>query len=188
MRKKEDEFYTQLPDVANELRHYRHHFRGKTVLCNCDDPFESNFFKYFALNFNTLELKKLIATCYDGSPVNGKELVLQFDLDENGEYHSKRKAYKVEITEVPDINGDGATDLVDVEWLLKNDKNVLSLLKGNGDFRSEECIELLTEADIVCTNPPFSLFGEYITLLLERGKQFLIIGNQNAITYKTVFP
>lgn len=182
---KKDEFYTQLPDIENELRHYKEHFRGKTVLCNCDDPYESNFFKYFALNFNSLGLKKLIATCYDGSPISGQELQL-FAWDD--EQEDKRVAYKVEISEVSDVNGDGVVNLADVQYLLQNDKNVLTLLKGHGDFRSAECIELLKEADIVCTNPPFSLFREYVAQLMKYEKKFLIIGHQNALTYKEVFP
>lgn len=181
---KNDEFYTQLTDIERELQHYWQHFRGKVVLCNCDDPYESNFFKYFALRFNQLGLKKLICTCYDGSPVMGSELSL-FALDAEGE--EKKLAYKVEITEVTDVNGDGAVDLADVEYLIKNDKNVLSVLRGNGDFRSQECIELLKEADIVVTNPPFSLFREYIAQLMQYEKKFLIIGNQNNITYKEIF-
>ena len=182
---KKDEFYTQLIDIENELRHYREHFRGKVVLCNCDDPYESNFFKYFALNFNALGLKKLIATCYNGSPVMGDELMLDFgDFTEA----PKKIAYKVEISEVKDVNGDGVVNLADVQYLLKNDKNVLSLLKGSGDFRSQECIELMKEADIVCTNPPFSLFREYVAQLMKYEKMFLIIGNQNALHYKEIFP
>ncbi|MBR1656559.1 MAG: adenine-specific methyltransferase EcoRI family protein [Prevotella sp.] len=182
---KKDEFYTQLTDIERELQHYWQHFRGKTVLCNCDDPYESNFFKYFALRFNQLGLKKLICTCYDGSPVMGSELSL-FALDAEGE--EKKVAYKVEITEVSDVNGDGAVDLADVEYLIKNDKNVLSILRGNGDFRSKECIELLKEADIVVTNPPFSLFREYIAQLMEYEKTFLIIGNIMSVTCKEIFP
>lgn len=182
---KKDEFYTQLTDIERELQHYWPHFRDKVVLCNCDDPYESNFFKYFSLRFNQLGLKKLICTCYDGSPVAGTQLSL-FSLDKEG--NEKKTAYKVEITEVPDVNGDGAIDLTDVELLIKDDKNVLSSLHGNGDFRSQECIELLKEADIVVTNPPFSLFREYIGQLMEYGKKFLIIGNQNNVTYKEIFP
>lgn len=183
---KKDEFYTQLADIENELRHYRDHFRGKTIFCNCDDPYESNFFKYFAMNFNAFGLKKLIATCYDGSPVQGTELPLNFDGEVSDQ--PKKIAYKVEITEVRDVNGDGRTDLADVQYLLQNDRNVLSLLKGNGDFRSAECVELLKEADVVVTNPPFSLFREYVAQLLKYGKKFVIVGHQNAITYKEVFP
>lgn len=182
---KKDEFYTQLSDIENELKHYREHFRGKTIFCNCDDPYESNFFKYFASNFNTLGLKKLIATCYNGSPVQGNELLLDFGDGFNDE--PKKIAYKVEITEVRDVNGDGRTDLNDVRYLIQNDKNVLSLLKENGDFRSAECVELLKEADIVVTNPPFSLFREYVAQLMKYEKKFLIIGNQMNISYKDVF-
>ena len=181
---KKDEFYTQLSDIERELQHYWQHFRGKVVLCNCDDPYESNFFKYFALRFNQLGLKKLICTCYNGSPVTGNELRIHFPgFDEE----PKKIAYKVEITEVKDENGDGAVDLSDVRYLLQNDKNVKSILK-TGDFRSQECIELLKEADIVVTNPPFSLFREYIGQLMEYQKMFLIIGNMNSITCKEVFP
>ena len=182
---KKDEFYTQLSDIERELQHYWQHFRGKVVLCNCDDPYESNFFKYFALRFNQLGLKKLICTCYNGSPVTGNELAIHFDGFDDDE--PKKIAYKVEITEVKDQNGDGAVDLSDVQYLLKNDKNVLSILK-TGDFRSQECIELLKEADIVVTNPPFSLFREYIGQLMKYQKKFLIIGNMNSITCKEIFP
>lgn len=181
---KQDEFYTQLDDIAKELKYYKQHFKGKVVLCNCDDPYESNFFKYFALNFNQLGLKKLIATCYNGSPIAGDELPLLFEIEES---EPKKIAYKVEITEVQDYNNDGAVNLADVQYLIQNDKNVLSLLKGNGDFRSQECIELLKEADIVVTNPPFSLFREYVAQLVKYDKKFLIIGNQNALTYKECF-
>lgn len=184
MKAKQDEFYTQIDDISAELKHYRDHFRNKVVFCNCDDPYESNFFKYFALNFNSLGLKKLIATCYDGSPVMGNELLLQFDTLES---EPKKMAYKVEITEVDDYNGDGAVNLTDVAYLLQNDKNVLSRLQGNGDFRSPECVELLKKADIVCTNPPFSLFREYVAQLMKFEKKFLIIGQQNAIHYIDIF-
>ena len=182
---KKDEFYTQLTDIERELQHYWQHFRDKVVLCNCDDPYESNFFKYFALRFNQLGLKKLICTCYNGSPVAGTQLSL-FSLDTDG--NEKKTAYKVEISEVKDLNGDGAVDLADVEYLIKNDKNVLSILRGNGDFRSEECIELLKQADIVVTNPPFSLFREYIGQLMKYEKKFLIIGNVMSVTCKEIFP
>ena len=183
---KKDEFYTQLPDIENELRHYKKHFMDKTVFCNCDDPYESNFFKYFAMNFNALGLKKLIATCYSGSPVAERQLSL-FE-EENTEQTKTGVPHKIVISEVTDLNGDGATNLADVEWLMKNDKNVLTRLKGNGDFRSAECIELLKQADIVVTNPPFSLFRQYVEQLMCFRKKFLIIGNVNAVTYKEVFP
>jgi hypothetical protein len=155
---KNDEYYTQLEDIEAELRHYRPHFEGKTVLCNCDDPFESNFFKYFAMSFRRLGIKKLIASCYSGSPVQGEQLSL-FNLNgmSKADAESKRP-YKIEITEIPDANGDGAIDLSDVKHLLQHDANVLTVLEGNGDFRSEECLALIDEADIVVTNPPFSLF------------------------------
>ncbi len=184
-KNKADEFYTQLSDIEAELKHYKEQLRGKVIFCNCDDPYESNFFKYFAINFNALGLKKLIATCYDTSPIAYTQLSLFGD--EKTTPNKNRHAYKIEIAEVGDYNGDGAVDLSDIEWLLKNKKNTLSLLKGNGDFRSEECVELLKEADIVVTNPPFSLFREYVAQLVEYGKKFLIIGNKNAITYKEIF-
>lgn len=183
-RARKDEFYTQMNDISAELKHYKNHFRGKVVFCNCDDPYESNFFKYFALNFNALGLKKLIATCYNGSPVSGNELLIDFgDTTDD----PKKIAYKVEITAVPDLNGDGAIDLADVRCLLQNDCNTITILQGNGDFRSPECIALLKEADIVVTNPPFSLFREYVAQLVKYDKKFLIIGNVNAVTYKETF-
>lgn len=210
---KKDEFYTRLEDIGNELKHYRDFFRGKSVLCNCDDPYESNFFKFFALNFNAWGLRKLVATCYDGSPIAGQQLELPFEeiggttllsSQSNKEWTDKsvvpptnrgldgaskeRLSYKIEITEVPDMNGDGAVDMTDVDILIRSRKNVLTKLRGNGDFRSAECIEMLREADVVVTNPPFSLFREYVAQLVEYGKKFLIIGNQNAITYKEIFP
>ena len=128
-RAKKDEFYTQLADIEKELVHYRTFFEVKIVFCNCDDPFESNFFKYFALNFEFLKLKKLIATCYDSSPMAGEQLSI----------FRERQPYKIEITEIPDANGDGAVDLSDVQFLLRNQHNVLQKLQI-GDFRSEECV------------------------------------------------
>ena len=184
---KNDEFYTQLIDIENELKHYKKEFEGKTVFCNCDDPFESNFFKYFAMNFNYLGLKKLICTSYETSPVAYEQLSLLDNSNVIVKKEGGKPPYKIEITEVLDYNGDGAVDLSDVEYLLKNDKNSLSILNGDGDFRSQECIELLKESDIVVTNPPFSLFREYVAQLIEYGKKFLIIGNVNAITYKEIF-
>ena len=182
---KKDEFYTQLSDIENELRHYRDHFKNKTVFCNCDDPYESNFVKYFAMNFNTLGLKKLIATCYASSPVMYTQLTF-FGEEEILYEGTNKKPYVIEISEVTDENGDGAVDLTDFELILK--KNKPRLLNGNGDFRSDECIELLKRTDIVVTNPPFSLFREYVAQLIEYDKKFLIIGNINAITYKEIFP
>lgn len=185
-RSPQDEFYTQLVDIEAELRHYKDQLRGKVVLCNCDDPYESNFFKYFAMNFNHLGLEKLIATAYSGSPITGEQLPL-LDLPGVPKGTKPRAAHKLEISEVPDANGDGAIDLADVEYLLRSDANTLTLLGGGGDFRSEECVGLLAEADVVVTNPPFSLFREYITQLAESGKKFLVLGDQNAITYDEVF-
>lgn len=183
---KKDEFYTQLVDIENELRHYRAFFKGKIVFCNCDDPFESNFVKYFAMNFNALGLKKLIATCYATSPVMYTQLTFFGEPEHIGSVNEGKKPYKIEITEVRDENGDGAIDLDDFETMLRN--NPPELLKGNGDFRSEECIALLKEADVVVTNPPFSLFREFVAQLMAYEKKFIIIGNQNAITYKEIFP
>ena len=183
-KNKEDEFYTQLSDIEFEMKHYKKYFEDKVIFCNCDDPFESNFFKYFALNFNVLKLKKLVCTCYESSPIIGEQLSL---LQETMKSKEKSHPYKIEINEIEDINHDGAVDLLDIEYLLKNKENALTLLNGNGDFRSEECIELLKESDIVVTNPPFSLFREYVMQLIEHNKKFLILGNQNAFTYKEIF-
>ena len=182
---KKDEFYTQSSDIERELKHYEGHFKDKVVYCNCDDPYESNFFKYFALKFNYLGLKKLIATCYTGSPIANIQVSL-FD-DESEENKTTRLPHKIEITETPDMNDDGAVDLVDVKLLLGSHKNYLTRLKGDGDFRSKECIELLKQSDIVATNPPFSLFREYVAQLIEYDKKFLVIGNINTITYKEIF-
>ena len=185
---KTDEFYTQLTTIEDELRHYRKYFRDKTVLCNCDDPYESNFFKYFALNFNMLGLKKLITTCYATSPIVYTQLSLFGDEEVVYTQKEGKKPYKIEITEVSDKNGDGAFDLSDVEYLLKDEKNALTLLEGDGDFRSEECLALLEEADIVVTNPPFSLMKEYLPLLVNSKKDFIILGNINHATWAETFP
>ena len=162
---KKDEFYTQLEDINNELRHYREHFRGKIVLCNCDDPRVSNFFTYFAYNFEFLGLKKLITTCYKNQ-----------DMDLFSRNESEQAIY---LVYEGDKNGDRIPNAEEIG---------VRPLKGDGDFRSAECIELLKEADIVVTNPPFSLFREYVAQLMEYEKKFLIIGNKNAITYKEIFP
>ena len=180
---KNDEFYTQLSDIEKELCHYTEYFAGKTVYCNCDDPYESNFFKYFASNFNKLKLKKLIATCYKNSPVSNKELSLFPDEP----IKTTAVAHKIIITEMPDENGDGACNLDDIRlWLARHPQH-LKKLKGDGDFRSDECVELLKQADIVVTNPPFSLFREYIAQLVQCDKKFIVIGNKNAIAYKEIF-
>lgn len=162
---KKDEFYTQLDDINNELKHYREHFRGKTVLCNCDDPRVSNFFTYFAYNFEFLGLKKLITTCYKNQ-----------DMDLFSQNQSDKAVY---LVYEGDKNGDHIPNADEIGVIP---------LKGDGDFRSKECIELLKEADIVVTNPPFSLFREYVAQLIEYDKKFLIIGNVNAVKYKELFP
>lgn len=205
-RAKKDEFYTCYDDINEELRHYKELFRGKTVLLNCDDPYESNFFKYFCLNFNHLGLKRLTATCYSGSPVTGREyrpqeLGLEFADEPQAEAAAAdsagqrvcRTAYCAEVNYLKDMNADLREDMLDIEIILREEKNSIRLLHGDerygaGDFRSRECVELLREADIVVTNPPFSLFREYVALLVKYDKRFLIIGNQNAITYKEIFP
>ena len=188
-RAKKDEFYTQIEDIERELRHedYRKFFRGKIILCNCDDPYESDFFKYFAMNFNALELKKLIATCYSGSPISGNELVLP-GMEEFYSRPRNEIAYKVEISELKDWNGDGREDLLDVKQFIQGHPEIITPLKGNGDFRSAECIEILKEADVVVTNPPFSLFREYVAQLMKYDKKFVIVAPFNAITYKEIFP
>lgn len=185
---KKDEFYTQLTDIEKELRWYREHFRDKIVLCDCDDPFESNFFRYFVLNFNKLGLKKLIATCYTGSPIANRQLSL-YDIP--GASRSARnggKPYVAEVTTVRDATGDGAIDMTDIAELFKSGENSLRELRGDGDFRSDECANFLKRADIVVTNPPFSLFREYVARLMKYDKKFVIVGHQNAITYKEIFP
>lgn len=150
-----DEFYTMLTDIEKEMRYYKDFFKGKVVYCNCDDARESNFFKYFSLNFEFLGLKKLITTGYKA---DGKGVVLVYEGDKNG---NRR---------------------------VDNEEIVVKELNGDGDFRSEECIEYLKQADVVVTNPPFSLFRQYVKQLMDYGKKFIIIGNQNAITYKEIFP
>ena len=164
-KQKKDEFYTQLCDIERELRHYEQHFKGKTVLCNCDDPRISNFFHYFSHKFEDLGLKRLITTCYKNQE---RDLFSQ---------NSCEQAIWLEYT--GDKNGNRVPDPEEIG---------IRPLEGDGDFRSEECIELLKQADIVVTNPPFSLFREYVAQLIKYDKKFLIIGNQNAITYKEIFP
>ena len=181
---KNDEFYTRLIDIENELRYYRRHFKGKTVLCNCDDPFESQFFKYFVMNFVKLGLKKLIATCYRGSPIAGTQL----DFWNSSNVQSKGIPYKAIVTSVYDATGDGYLDMEDIKELFRIGKNELVELKEDGDFRSDECLALLDEADIVCTNPPFSLFHEYVMTLVKHNKKFIIIAPLNGIKYKHTFP
>ncbi len=171
---KQDEFYTQYVDIQKEVAAYLEFdpatFRDQIVYCNCDDPFESNFFKYFAANFNQLGLKKLITTSYDGSPIAGAQLPL-FEYDAG--QRQRPQAIAVEIDSVTDINGDGATGIDDVKLFLEQNPHTRTPLAGGGDFRSAECVALLKQADIVVTNPPFSLFREYVVQLVEHGKGFL---------------
>ncbi|MCC8026338.1 MAG: adenine-specific methyltransferase EcoRI family protein [Clostridium sp.] len=183
---KKDEFYTQYEDIQSELNHYEKHFKGKTVLCNCDDPFESNFCKFFLRNFNYLGLKRLICTSYSTSSVAWRQMTI---WDYLGEQVTTKNGhgYVMDIKEVPMANGRGVSD-EDIDKLLKSKKRGVKKLNGDGDFRSDECIEYLKQADIVVTNPPFSLFREYVALLMKYEKKFLIIGNVNAITYKEIFP
>lgn len=162
---KKDEFYTQLADIDAELKHYRGHFAGKTVLCNCDDPRMSNFFYYFVLNFHYLGLKKLITTCYKNQNPNSCSKNI-----------SKQAVYLV--YEGEDIGSPPNPNIA----------GLVHPMQGDGDFRSPECIKFLEEADIIVTNPPFSLFREYVAQLIEYGKKFIIIGNINAVTYKEIFP
>jgi hypothetical protein len=192
---KNDEFYTQYSDIQKEIAAYLEYnpdvFRGKVVYCNCDDPFESNFFRYFVLNFNKLGLKQLITTSYKPSPVANTQLQLFGDDKTLPKVKGRPKitANKFIINEVRDIDEDGEFNLKDVAKQLKaNKNNEWTPLEGNGDFRSDESINLLKQSDIVVTNPPFSLFREYIKQLIDYDKKFLIIGNMNAITYKEVFP
>jgi hypothetical protein len=186
---KKDEFYTQLVDIQKELTHYKDQFRDKVVYCNCDDPFESNFFKHFAMNFKALGLKRLIATSYKPSPIANKQLGL-FGDDKTlkpVKGRPKTNANKFIINDVSDIDGDGAFDLRDIaEQLKANKNNEWSPMEDDGDFRSPESIELLKQADIVVTNPPFSLFREYVAQLVEYDKKFLILGSQGAVIYKEI--
>ena len=184
---RKNEFYTQLTDIEKEMRYYRQEFKGKVVFCNCDDPFESNFFKYFVLNFNRLKLKKLICTCYAGSPIANRQLSL-FDVLDKKPEDGANKPYKAVVTTVYDKTGNGEIDMFDVAELFKSGENELTELEGDGDFSSQECLDLLGQSDIVATNPPFSLFREYAATLVEHQKKFIIIGNLNAVTYKEFFP
>ncbi len=192
---KNDEFYTQYNDIQKEIESYLEYdpnvFRQKVVYCNCDDPFESNFFRYFVLNFNKLGLKQLITTSYKPSPVANTQLELYGD-DATlpiSKGRPKITANKFIVSEVHDINGDDEFNLKDVALQLKaNKNNEWSPLEGDGDFRSDECINLLKQSDIVITNPPFSLFREYLKQLFDYEKRMVVIGNMNAITYKEIFP
>lgn len=192
---KNDEFYTQFSDIQKEVESYLEYdpntFIGKVVYSNCDDPFESNFFRYFVLNFKRLGLKRLITTSYKPSPVANTQLGL-FGDDKTltkVKGRSKITANKFIINEVGDIDGDGSFTLEDIAKQLRTNKNnEWTPLEGDGDFRSDECVELLKQSDIVVTNPPFSLFREYVKQIFDYNKKLVIIGNMNAITYKEIFP
>ena len=182
-KSQEDEFYTEMRDITDEINFYVPFFHDKVVLCNCDDPYESNFFKYFASSFKFLKLKKLIASSYDRSPVAQTQL----SLFEENKPPQERTPYRAVMVEL-DFEGDRIKGFQDIEHALKTREGVVKKLKGDGDFRSSECIELLKQADIVVTNPPFSLFREFVAQLIQYDKKFLILGNHNAITYKEIFP
>lgn len=179
---KDDEFYTTYESIVEELSHYANHFRGKTVLCNCDDPYESNFCKYFLRNFNKLSLSRLICTSYCTSKVIATQLNL-FDAEE--EILHKGQGYVIDVNYI----GDGTEEFSEIfinQWLRAT--KPIRKLKGDGDFRSKECIDYLTQSDIVITNPPFSLFKEMVSILVQHDKKYLLIGNQNALTYREIFP
>lgn len=186
-KNKSDEFYTQMIDIENEIKVYLdcnpNVFKGKVILCPCDDPHHSNFFKYFVLNFNKLGVKKLISTCYSLPSQDNQIMLFSSELEESGD----KIPYKIEITTVDDKKYD-EINLTKVCNLIKNPDNILSTLNGDGDFRSEEVTCLRDEADFIITNPPFSLFRDFIKWINVNKKQFLIISNMNAITYKEVFP
>lgn len=194
-RDKNDEFYTQYPDIQKEIESYLEYdsdtFKDKVIYCNCDDPFESNFFRYFVLNFKRFDLRRLITTSYKPSPIANTQLGL-FSDDKSIETvkgRPKITANKFIINEVGDMDGDGAFNLNDIAKQLKENKNnEWAPLDGDGDFRSQECIELLKQSDVVVTNPPFSLFREFVAQLVKHDKKFSIIGNMNAITYTDIFP
>jgi len=192
---KNDEFYTQYSDIQKEIEAYLEYdpdtFKGKVIYSNCDDPYESNFFRYFVLNFKRLGLKQLITTSYKPSPIANTQLGL-FGNDETvakTKGRPKITANKFIINEVGDMDGDGAFNLNDIAKQLKaNKNNEWSPLDGDGDFRSQECVDLLKQSDIVVTNPPFSLYREYLKQIFDHNKKFVIIANKNTITYKEVFP
>lgn len=184
-----DEWYTTYETIAEELEHYKEHFKGKIVLCNCDDPFKSNFSYFFLKNFNKLQLKKLICTSYAGSKVDQitDNIQMTFDMYLGVcEPMIARQGYVLKISKMPGNKGELVSD-EDIKNILHK-KGVVKKLEGNGDFRTEECIKYLKECDICCTNPPFSLFADLFSLIVKNEKRFLIIGNQNAITYKEIFP
>ena len=187
--KNTDEWYTTYETIAEEMQHYQEQFRGKIVLCNCDDPFESNFCYYFLKNFNILQLKKLICTSYSGVKIDLLKDNIQMSLDmyyDNGELARAGQGYVLTVNKICGNSGKEVEDYTIKKILSK--KGVVKKLKGNGDFRTEECVKYLKQCDICCTNPPFSLFTDLFSLLVKYDKKYLLIGNQNAITYKEIFP
>lgn len=178
---KDDEFYTRYEDIENEVMQYKKHFNNKIVLCNCDDPFESNFCKFFLKNFNILNLKRLICTTYYSSKIASKEL----EIFKNDKKKSKKIGFVLDVTKFSDVNGLISDEIIH-DFLKKS--NCIKRLNGDGDFQSNECVEYLKLSDIVVTNPPFSLFREFVSIITKFNKRFLIIGNQNALTYKEIFP
>ena len=188
---RKDEFYTQYADIEKEIESYLGYnpqlFAGKIIYCNCDNPFESNFFKYFAANFKRLGMRKLITTNYDGSSIAWRQPTID-DYEKGNSEREKLKAVCVEMEEVIDIKGDGAGVIDDVKLFLERNSHSYTPLKGGGNLLSDECIEFLRESDIVVMNPPFYLFHDFVELLVDHKKKFLIIGNINAITYKGIFP
>lgn len=184
-----DEWYTTYETIAEEIEHYEEQFKNKIILCNCDDPFESNFCYFFLKNFNKLQLKKLICTSYAGSKIDQVKENIQMNLDmffDNSDSVMAGQGYVLTISKVPGKKGEEVSDETIKKIFSK--KETVKKLKGNGDFRTEECIKYLKECDICCTNPPFSLFTDLFSLIVKYEKQFLLIGNQNAITYKEIFP
>lgn len=184
-----DEWYTTYETIEEEIKHYTEQFYGKTVLCNCDDPYKSNFCYFFMKNFNKLHLKKLICTSYSGSKIdqikNNNQITLDMFFDEL-KCSNDNQGHVLIISKMPGKDGEEVDDETIEAILLK--KGTVKKLKGSGDFRTDECIKYLKQCDICCTNPPFSLFAELFSLLIKYRKQFLLIGNQNAITYKEIFP
>ena len=183
-QQKNDEFYTQYDDIQQELNHYEKHFAGKTVYCNCDDPVESQFTFFFLKNFNHLKIKRLICTCYKESPI--AYTLFDYLEDQNKNKVVNGGGYVLDVKKIPMKNGRGVSD-DDIKRLL-NKNGIVKKLKGDGDFRSDECLAYMKECDIVVTNPPFSLFREFVDILIKYKKEFLIIGNKNAVNYKNVFP
>lgn len=170
---KKDAFYTDFSVIEAELSHYKQYLNGRTIYCNCDDPFESNFFKYFVINFNKLKIKELITTSYRYSEIEDSR-------------PGENKAYKAVVTNVNDTLL--LSSRADYDYLFSLEGNSLTTLSGDGDFRSSECLRILDKADIITSNCPFSLFNEYVNVLMEHNKKFIILGNINAITYKSFFP